>query len=187
MRCSAAAISSMTSRKAMHISCGELGALGKPVYCIPGNHDDPARLRQALARPPFQVGGLVDLGAWRLDSAGQLRARTGRRSCRADEAAGLARGADRQRAPRDGLRPSPSGVAWRAAGSTRSASTMPMSSSRYSMRTTGARRSPGVTCTSASTSGVAACGCSPRLRPARSSCRCRTTSRSTPGRPPIVA
>jgi len=44
----------------------ELGALGKPVYCIPGNHDDPARLQQALAAPPFQVGGHVDLGAWRL-------------------------------------------------------------------------------------------------------------------------
>jgi 3',5'-cyclic-AMP phosphodiesterase len=43
-----------------------LGAFGKPVYCIPGNHDDPARLRQALARPPFQVGGQVDLGHWRL-------------------------------------------------------------------------------------------------------------------------
>jgi len=43
-----------------------LGELGKPVYCIPGNHDDPARLRAALARPPFQVGGHVDLGSWRL-------------------------------------------------------------------------------------------------------------------------
>jgi len=58
----------------------ELSALGKPVYCIPGNHDDPARLRSALARPPFQVGGHVDLGAWRLvlvDSClpGQVRGR----------------------------------------------------------------------------------------------------------------
>ncbi|MGH8257271.1 MAG: 3',5'-cyclic-AMP phosphodiesterase [Steroidobacteraceae bacterium] len=43
-----------------------LGALGKPVYCVPGNHDDPARLRAALAQPPFQVGGHVDLGAWRI-------------------------------------------------------------------------------------------------------------------------
>ena len=41
-----------------------LGEFGKPVYCIPGNHDDPARLRSA--RPPFQVGGHVDLGAWRV-------------------------------------------------------------------------------------------------------------------------
>lgn len=38
----------------------------RPVYCIPGNHDDPARLRAALARPPFQVGGHVDLGHWRI-------------------------------------------------------------------------------------------------------------------------
>jgi Icc protein len=44
----------------------ELGAFGKPVYCIPGNHDDPARLRGALAHPPFQVGGYADLGAWRI-------------------------------------------------------------------------------------------------------------------------
>jgi Icc protein len=43
-----------------------LGGLGKPVYCVPGNHDDPARLRAALAAPPFQVGGHVDLGAWRI-------------------------------------------------------------------------------------------------------------------------
>src|SRR5579863_2133655 len=42
-----------------------LSAFGKPVYCIPGNHDDPVRLRAALSRPPFQVGGHVDLGAWR--------------------------------------------------------------------------------------------------------------------------
>jgi len=39
---------------------------GKPVYCIPGNHDDPAQLRAALARPPFQVGGHVDVSNWRI-------------------------------------------------------------------------------------------------------------------------
>jgi Icc protein len=44
----------------------ELGTFGKPVYCIPGNHDDPARLRSVLARAPFQVGGHADLGAWRI-------------------------------------------------------------------------------------------------------------------------
>ncbi len=44
----------------------ELEAIGKPVYCIPGNHDDPEALRRALAAPPFQVGGYVDLGAWRI-------------------------------------------------------------------------------------------------------------------------
>lgn len=44
----------------------ELSVLGKPVYCVPGNHDDPVRMRRALAKPPFQVGGYVDLGAWRI-------------------------------------------------------------------------------------------------------------------------
>jgi 3',5'-cyclic-AMP phosphodiesterase len=44
----------------------ELTAFGKPVYCVPGNHDDPVRLRAALARPPFQVGGYVDLDGWRI-------------------------------------------------------------------------------------------------------------------------
>ena len=67
----------------------ELAAFGKPVYCIPGNHDDPARLRSALALPPFQVGGHVDLGDWRLvlvDSCvpGQVRGRVS-----ADELAAL--------------------------------------------------------------------------------------------------
>ncbi len=44
----------------------ELRALGKPVYCVPGNHDEPARMRAALSAPPFQVGGHADLGAWRI-------------------------------------------------------------------------------------------------------------------------
>src|ERR1700693_3133616 len=44
----------------------ELSAVGKPVYCVPGNHDDPALLRRALGAPPFQVGGQVDIGAWRI-------------------------------------------------------------------------------------------------------------------------
>ena len=43
-----------------------LGALGKPVFCVPGNHDDPQRMRSALAAAPFQVGGYADLGNWRL-------------------------------------------------------------------------------------------------------------------------
>lgn len=42
------------------------GALGLPVYCIPGNHDDARALRAALNHAPFQVGGHVDLGRWRL-------------------------------------------------------------------------------------------------------------------------
>lgn len=43
-----------------------LGGLGLPVYCLPGNHDDPGLLHAALADAPFQVGGQVDLGCWRL-------------------------------------------------------------------------------------------------------------------------
>jgi Icc protein len=35
-----------------------------PVYCIPGNHDDPAALRRELAVPPFRVGGHAYLGDW---------------------------------------------------------------------------------------------------------------------------
>ena len=44
----------------------ELSGLGRPVYCLPGNHDAPAEMHRALAAAPFQVGGQVDLGAWRL-------------------------------------------------------------------------------------------------------------------------
>jgi len=43
-----------------------LGGLDRPVYCVPGNHDEPTRLRAALGRAPFQVGGHADLGAWRI-------------------------------------------------------------------------------------------------------------------------
>ena len=55
-----------------------LESLGKPVYCIPGNHDDPARMRATLTGPRFQVGGHFDVSNWRivlLDSsvAGQAR------------------------------------------------------------------------------------------------------------------
>ncbi len=43
-----------------------LGALGKPVYCLPGNHDSAEPLRSALARAPFHICGHADLGDWRL-------------------------------------------------------------------------------------------------------------------------
>ena len=35
-----------------------------PVYCIPGNHDSPAKMVEVLDSPPFQVGGYVQLGNW---------------------------------------------------------------------------------------------------------------------------
>lgn len=40
--------------------------LGAPVFCIPGNHDDPAILRRELDCKPFMVGGFTDLGPWRI-------------------------------------------------------------------------------------------------------------------------
>lgn len=42
------------------------GASNLPVYCIPGNHDEPAPMRAALAEPPFQVCGTAHVGAWLL-------------------------------------------------------------------------------------------------------------------------
>lgn len=42
------------------------GALGKPVYCLPGNHDDLPAYARALAGAPFQLGGQVDFAHWRV-------------------------------------------------------------------------------------------------------------------------
>ncbi len=39
-------------------------SLGPPVYCIAGNHDDPALMSDVLSDPPFQVNGQVQLGSW---------------------------------------------------------------------------------------------------------------------------
>ena len=43
-----------------------LGSLGRPVLCIPGNHDDVPAMRAALSAPPFQYAGLHDAGNWRI-------------------------------------------------------------------------------------------------------------------------
>ena len=42
------------------------GALGLPVLCLPGNHDEPEAMRRELNREPFVLGGFVDLGLWRI-------------------------------------------------------------------------------------------------------------------------
>jgi Icc protein len=38
--------------------------LGVPVYCIPGNHDEPEAMTQALSGPPFQLGGVARFPGW---------------------------------------------------------------------------------------------------------------------------
>ena len=35
-----------------------------PVFCIPGNHDDPKLMVEILGTAPFKVGGDVRLGSW---------------------------------------------------------------------------------------------------------------------------
>jgi 3',5'-cyclic-AMP phosphodiesterase len=42
------------------------GALGLPVLCLPGNHDEPRAMRRELAGTPFVLGGHVDFGRWRV-------------------------------------------------------------------------------------------------------------------------
>jgi 3',5'-cyclic-AMP phosphodiesterase len=42
------------------------GALGVPVLCLPGNHDEPQAMRTELAGEPFVLGGFFDLGRWRI-------------------------------------------------------------------------------------------------------------------------
>jgi 3',5'-cyclic-AMP phosphodiesterase len=39
---------------------------GKPVLCIPGNHDFVPQMREALAGRPFNLDGPADIGAWRI-------------------------------------------------------------------------------------------------------------------------
>ncbi len=44
----------------------EMGRLGRPVLCIPGNHDDVPAMQAALAGPPFHLGGVHDAAGWRI-------------------------------------------------------------------------------------------------------------------------
>lgn len=39
---------------------------GIPIYCVPGNHDDPKLMDELLSRPPFQFGGEARLPHWSL-------------------------------------------------------------------------------------------------------------------------
>lgn len=41
-----------------------MARLGVPVWCIPGNHDDPKLMDEILGTTPFRVGGEVQVGAW---------------------------------------------------------------------------------------------------------------------------
>jgi len=43
-----------------------LGGFGVPVYCLPGNHDAPALMREELSAPPFQFCGLGAHSPWLL-------------------------------------------------------------------------------------------------------------------------
>ena len=40
--------------------------LGKPVWCLPGNHDIPSAMQRALLGQPFQYCGQVDRNGWRI-------------------------------------------------------------------------------------------------------------------------
>jgi len=42
------------------------GALGKPVLCLPGNHDDLPAMRAALDEAPYDTRDFVDFGPWRV-------------------------------------------------------------------------------------------------------------------------
>ncbi len=44
----------------------ELGRLGVPVYCLPGNHDRPEVMREHLNQGLFSTQGSVDTPHWRL-------------------------------------------------------------------------------------------------------------------------
>src|SRR3981081_1563850 len=42
------------------------GALGLPVLCLPGNHDEPQARWLERCGDPLGLGGFVDLGGWRI-------------------------------------------------------------------------------------------------------------------------
>ena len=52
------------SARAYDHFCQLLGSLGLPVYCVPGNHDVRALMREALAGPPFHYCASAEAGNW---------------------------------------------------------------------------------------------------------------------------
>jgi Icc protein len=44
----------------------EFATLGRPVLCVPGNHDIVPAMRAQLSTLPFQLGGTWDAGSWRV-------------------------------------------------------------------------------------------------------------------------
>jgi Icc protein len=43
-----------------------LEPMGRPVLCIPGNHDDLTAMQRHLSAPPFSIGGAHRFGDWSL-------------------------------------------------------------------------------------------------------------------------
>lgn len=54
------------SRAGYEVFKTEVAPLGIPVYCIPGNHDDPKLMDELLNSAPFQFCGDARLGGWSL-------------------------------------------------------------------------------------------------------------------------
>ena len=52
------------SRAGYELFRDALSRFGVPVFCIPGNHDDPALMGEVLGRPPFQTGGETRFANW---------------------------------------------------------------------------------------------------------------------------
>ncbi len=43
-----------------------ISGLGVPAFCLPGNHDDPATLKEHIEGPGIHTARCADLGGWRL-------------------------------------------------------------------------------------------------------------------------
>jgi Icc protein len=52
------------SREAYETVRELLGEIGKPVYCLPGNHDHLGRMVETLSAPPFHFMETLRMGPW---------------------------------------------------------------------------------------------------------------------------